>query len=688
MGSRNVTLALLLFILTSLTAAAQTGSITGQVLDPSGAAVAKAQITATSGSTGIAQTVTSSSVGIYNLAALPPAVYSITATANGFQTQTKKNVILNIAATLPVNFNLTVAGTNTTVDVSDSSAAVVETDSYQLSTVIDAQQINDLPLVLRDPYQLVLLSPGVVTASNNDGGFSVNGQRDRNNNFMLDGADNNDTSVPGGQGGVSSANPDSAQEFRVITNNFDAEFGRNTGAVVDVVTRGGTNSYHGDAYEFGRYNALGARDYFNVVGERPQDPYVRNDFGASVGGPVWKNHSFFFLNGEAQRFRTTRSESQYTPTAAFRTGIFTFIDPYDGSPTKVDLTNPATNTNNLSGLPQDPTVSKILAVAPVGQVDNGDGVSTIYNFASPDNLNSYTFTGRFDHKLTDKHQVTGRYIYSHSKDSNPFHDEVLPGFGSTSVPATSHNVAVSIASALTANKANLFRAGYNQNNAGFYCNHAPIDALLGADSFGNGRDVAIPYFFTMGCVDLGDSNGQARLSSTLLFADTFTAVKGAHTIKFGGEYRSVKDSSFDDFSSRDLLSLDNATTYGAPSYNFNPNSPSIRAFEDLVWGATGAVANASENQFFTRSGTRRPNDLTRFRQHEWDIFAQDTWKITPRFTGIAGIRYAFNGVPYEETATSPASMVMRQPRSRIRRFQLYPSGSRNRQANSMRIAGT
>jgi hypothetical protein len=653
MRFRNATLVFFSLALMTIAAVAQTGSITGQVLDPSGAAIAKAQIRAMSTSTGIALTVTTTSAGVYNFAALPPAVYDLTVTAAGFQTLTRKNVILNVAATLPMNFTLTVAGATTTVAVQEAATAAVETDSYQLSTVIDSQQINDLPLVLRDPYQLVLLSPGVVTATNNIGGFSVNGQRDRNNNFMLDGTDNNDTSVPGGQGGISQANPDSAQEFRVITDNFDAEFGRNTGAIIDVITRGGTNNFHGDAYEFGRYNALGARDFFNTKANGPQDPYVRNDFGASVGGPVWKDHSFFFLNGEAQRFRTTRTEFQTTPTAAFKTGQFTFIDPYDGSSTPVNLTNPATNPNNLSGLPQDPTMAKIFAITPVGQVDNGDGVSTTYFFPSPDPLNGYTLTGRFDHKLTDKHQVTARYIYGHSKDGNPFHDETLPGYGSTSVPATNHNVAISIASALSATKTNLFRAGYNQNQVGFFCAHAGFDALLGVDSFGNGRDIAVPYFFngnSFGCYDLGDSNAQARLSSTLDFADTYTIQKSSHTIKFGGEYRSVKDSSYNDFDSRDLLSLDDFFTYGASSYNFagNPNSPTVLAFEDLIWGAQGAVANAFETQFFTLSGIRRGNDLSRFRQHEWDLFAQDTWKVNTHLTAILGLRYALNGVPYEE----------------------------------------
>src|SRR6202046_2370737 len=338
-------------------AVAQTGSITGQVLDPSAAAIPNAKVTATAAATGTIRTVATTSAGIYNFAALPPAIYDVAATADGFQAETRTNIVLNIAATLPLNFKLSIIGATATVDVQENTSGSIETDSFQLSTVIDSKQINDLPLILRDPYQLVLLSPGVVTAMNNDGGVSVNGQRDRNNNFMLDGADNNDSSVPGALGGISTANPDSAQEFRVITNNFDAEFGRNTGAIVDVITRGGTNRFHGDAYEFGRYNALGARDFFNAKANGPQDPYVRNDFGASIGGPIWKDHTFFFINGEAQRFRTTRTATTTTPTAAFTSGKFTYIDPTDGSQTPVNLTNPASNPNNLSGLGFDPTIS-------------------------------------------------------------------------------------------------------------------------------------------------------------------------------------------------------------------------------------------------------------------------------------------------------------------------------------------
>lgn len=631
-------------------ALAQTGSVTGQVFDPSGAIIPNATVTATSNSTGLSRTTTTTSAGIYSFPALPPATYTVSVEAEGFASQVNKDVVLNVAATLPVNFHLALASAATSVEVQGVNSTAVETGSAQLSTVIDSTQINNLPLVLRDPYQLVLLSPGVVTATNNTGGFSVNGARDRNNNFMLDGADNNDTSVPGIPGGISSANPDSTQEFRVITNNFDAEYGRNTGAIIDVVTRGGGNQFHGDVYEFGRYSALGARDFFNKKKNGKQDPYVRNLFGASVGGPLWKDHTFFFLNGEVQRFRTTRTSSQTTPTAAFKSGVFTYIDPADGSQTHVDLTDPA-NTNNQSGFPQDPTIGKILAALPVGQVDNGDGVSTTYLFPSADPNNAYTLTGRFDHRLTDKHQLTVRYIYGHSADANPFHDEILPGIGNTAAISTNHNGVVTLTSSLSPNMTNLFRAGYNQANAGFFCtNHQAIDALAGMDSFGSGRDIVLPYFFTFGCAPLGDSNSQARLSSTLLFGDTLNLTRGAHTWKFGGVFRSVKDNNYSNFGSRNTLTFDNYTNFGYPSYKFagNPKSPSKRDFEDLVWGAQGVVSNTSESQFFTREGVRRAKDLGRYRQHEWAVFAQDTWKVSPKFTAILGLRYAFNGVPYEK----------------------------------------
>ncbi len=404
--------------------------------------------------------------------------------------------------------------------------------------------------------------------------------------------------------------------------------------------------------EFGRYNALGARDYFNTKSNGKQDPYVRNDFGASVGGPLWKDHTFFFLNGEVQRFRTTRTATQTVPTTAYKSGKFTYIDPVDGSQTLVDLNSGPANPANQTGLRPDPVVTKILAAFPAGQADNGDGVSAIYFYPSGDALNSYNLTGRFDQKLSSKHQLTMRYIYGHAADSDPFHDEVLPGYGNTASIQTTHNGVISIASALSARTTNLFRGGYNQNNGGFFCNHAGFDALTGTDPYGNGRDITLPGFFTFGCAALAGSNGQARLSSTITFADTFTVNKGAHSVKFGGEFHSVKDNSFDNFFSREQIALNEYSTNGDVAYTFagDPKSPSYANFQDLVFGRQGAVANTAEYQFFTSNLQRRASDVTRFRQHEWAAFAQDTWKLSPRLTLIYGTRYAYNGVPYEKDA--------------------------------------
>src|SRR6185369_7942061 len=371
-------------------------SISGTVTDPSGAAVADADVTAINLGTGAERSGTSNATGFYTIPSLAPGDYSVNVRKEGFRTAEFKRLPLSVAQALVLNVGLPLGTVQQSVEVSDESVAPIDTETSQLSTLVSAKTITDLPLLTRNPYELVLLSPGATQPNNGSNGFSVNGSRDRNNNFLLDGVDNNDTSVPGGGTGILGANPDSTQEFRVITNNFNAEYGRNTGAIIDVITRGGSNQFHGDAYWFGRYNALGARDFFNSD-PAPQDPYVRNDFGFSLGGPVIKDRTFFFINGEYQRFRTTLTESRTVPTAAFKSGVFT-VPTASGTQT-IDLTAGA--ADNQTGLGPDPEIQRLLNLLP--NPNAGDvipGVSGTLNFASPDSLNAYTWTGKIDHKLT------------------------------------------------------------------------------------------------------------------------------------------------------------------------------------------------------------------------------------------------------------------------------------------------
>src|SRR6516162_6486363 len=242
------------FILSTLLApamlAAQTGSIQGTVVDSSGAVVQGARITATNQSTNQERTATTSSSGFYSLTNLVPALYTLMFEKEGFASVVIKDATLTTSQVFTMNATLKLGSVQETLEVNASAIAPVETESAQLSTLISNKTMTDLPLLTRNPYELILLSPGTNLNLDFTGGISVNGSRDRNNNFLLDGVDNNDTSVPGGPAGVLSINPDSAQEFRVITDTFNPEYGRNTGAIIDVVTRSGTNSLHGNAYEF------------------------------------------------------------------------------------------------------------------------------------------------------------------------------------------------------------------------------------------------------------------------------------------------------------------------------------------------------------------------------------------------------------------------------------------------------
>jgi len=643
--------ALLVSLLVPLSAVAQTASINGTVTDASGALVQHAKVTATNTATNAARSTETGSAGVYSITELAPGLYEVTVEKASFGTVRFAAVTLTVDQTATLNAKLNVDSTSQQVTV-EGTAVTLDTTDAQLSSVVEHTQMTELPLILRDPYQLVLLSPGV-TQSDNMGGISTNGGRERNNNFMLDGTDNNDTEAPGLLGGLTTQNPDSTQEFRIITNNFAPEYGRNNGAVIDVITRSGTNNLHGDVFYFGRWDAIGARDFFNHQIEpdgqiEPKNSYVRNLYGGSLGGPIVKDKTFFFVNYQGNRFVTNLTNTSLVPTAAFDSGIFTYTNLATGASQLINITTPG-GGNNGTNVGLDPVMQKILALYPAPTTPTGDGISGTLFFPTESRQKEENGTLKIDQKITKGNTLTGRYIYNWFHDPDPFHSDFLPGgLGAIGEFAKTQGLSLALTSTPSPTVVNVARAGGNRNNSGFTCGGVGVFDRFGfTDQVGRGADYDLPDYSGFGCQGLGDSDGQARRTGTYQFMDTLTKVIGKHTTKLGAEFRDVYSNNFTSFSSRAAFAFSTFSTFGISSLaGIDPNV-STPFLEDSSSQLLGMVAFQLQTQFFTKAGGRQFNDELDFRTHEIALFAQDEFKLFPNLTLTYGLRWEYDGVPYE-----------------------------------------
>jgi Carboxypeptidase regulatory-like domain/TonB dependent receptor len=465
-----LSLAVSLMIPSLLSAQGASGRIVGRVADPSGALLASAKITLFNEATGISRDSLTNENGDYTFVEVVPGTYTVSFELKGFKKNVQKDVIVDINQVVTLNSALQIGGSQETVEVT-SEAPQVDTTSTQLGAVINDRSVNELPLNQRDTYQFLQLQPGVqaqlgssgtLFAGTSDvGSVSVNGGRTRANNFNVNGGDANDQFV---NTPTIQPSPDSVDEFRIITNTFDAEYGRNSGSVVNLITKSGSNSFHGNVYEYLRNTDLDARGYPDT--SKPQ--LNQNQFGGTFGGPIKKDRSFFFLSYEGHRTRDgVPGQLLNVPTGPEFGGDFSGVggfvdggsisDPFvaqvlDGR-TGCDaaLNLPANGLYNAGGGPswsgiawssvfptgviptacQDPVAANLLQL----YVPAANRGTNQYQIVPVGTINSDQFTARWDHRINDKQSFTAYYYFDDNRELDPYNNfeqagATVPGFGS------------------------------------------------------------------------------------------------------------------------------------------------------------------------------------------------------------------------------------------------------------------
>lgn len=593
-----------------------TGSIYGAVTDSTGAVVPNSTITARDTHTGAEITATTNDSGEYVIPNVKPSDYEVTGTAAGFKTQKQIGVTVSANQNVHVVFALPTGEATESVEVT-AGVTLVDTRGSTLAETIEQDRVQNLPTINRNTYDLVQTIPGVtnfkadtVIGTRDGTTFSVNGLPPDMVSFYLDGAYNN--TFKGG-GGNKSPNPDAIQEFRMITSNFDAEFGRTPGAVVNIITRSGGARYHGSAYEYLRNDILNARNYFVAPG--PRQPFKQNQFGGTLGGPVLRDKLFFFTAYEQLIFHTTANVNAgalILPSAAERTGDFSASVK---KPTLPAGTNCGTvAAPKICPASLDPVAQNVLKYIPLPDATGKSPQQT-----TSQNQSSWQGVGRIDFNGIKNHSMELMTFYTHGSFNDPLPggNQVI-GFASMLNTEDLQNSVFADNWTINNRAVNSLRLFYS-NNKYVLSNGIPGHFLqdLGSTAPPAGNIYAPPQFavngyFTIG-VRSGGPNNNTQLS--LGIVDTATLTRGHHQIKLGGSF--VKN----------RFAADGAVTAGG-GFTFTNNSSVSGglAISDFLLGKANSLVQAS---------------VSTHRTHQYDpaLYAQDDWQIIPRLTLNLGVRW-------------------------------------------------
>ena len=634
--------------------AQDTAAITGTVTDSSGAAVTGAQVTIASPEHGLDRTVPSNASGDYLFAALPIGSYDLTVAAPGFKTYKAKGVILQVSQKARVDVALQVGGAKEEVIVVGSSVAQVETQSSELSGVVNGKEITQLELNGRNFTQLATLVPGVSNQSGQDEGtvgilgnvaFSMNGGRTEYNNWELDGADNMDN------GSNTSLNVypsiDAIAEFRVLTSNYGAQYGRNGSGTVEVETKSGTSSFHGDAYEFVRNDVFNARNYFQST----VPPYKKNDFGYTIGGPVYipnlyntgKQKTFFFWSQEWRRERVPQQVfNAPVPSDLERTGDFSDLCPGSDCPVQPAIVNGVPNPN--AGLPfpgnkvpVDPAGQAMLALIPIANAGLPGAALYVASPVEPTNWREELL--RVDHNFSSKLRATFRYTHDSWDTITP-----TPLFSGSNFPTVQTNFngpAVNIVARLSAMASPTFlneftfsyttdhifttSTGYPNPDAWQLPSGLPIGSFFNNGFGGKLPDITLTGNSAYGGGFYQDVNGEwpegkYNANPTYTYRDNVTKIIGRHNLQFGAYFVAAQKNE-----------LSGVFVNGSLGFDVSSAVSTGNAFADLLMGQVASYSQGSNQiKFYNRYKILEP-------------YLQDDWRVTDRLTLNLGVRVSMFG---------------------------------------------
>jgi Carboxypeptidase regulatory-like domain/TonB-dependent Receptor Plug Domain len=628
-----------------------TGTIRGVVTDNSGAVLVKAQVSITNNATGNVRNVTTNQSGEYVALELNPGNYSVTVKHPGFREFVSNDVVLNVSSVTVVNAQLSVGNVNEQVTV-EATSLQVETSTGAVGNVVEGNEVRELPLNGRSFAQLTQLMPGVSPQANFDTkdkglmagvDFSVNGNSTTANVFTVDGVNNND--VGSNRTILVYPSIDAIQEFKILRNSYGPEYGQASGAVVNIVTRSGTNQFHGGAFYFGRNDVLNATDYFNSLNQIPKDKLRRNDFGYNFGGPIVKDKLFFFWSQEWNRELRGKARSATVPTAAEQTGDFT------NQRTDLD-----TNGNRCDPIPKDPTTGTPLTtvpqVSPVGQLLVN--IFPLPNVASPVNCQNWaqSFTApiywreesiRGDYRISNDWSVTGRFTQDHWSQPVP---STLGFWGDDKYPSVESNWVqpgyqgmIKVTKLFGSTAVNDFQASYSSNRITITrggTNPGLNDKIAAAFSpffplsqkFAGGQ-IGYPVFWG----GLGAEANSDNLwtiapwhnnEQLIVLKDDFSKVVGTHAFKVGFLFSNNQKNELVNASS-----AENAQFWGVSSGNTGNG-----VFNALWAGRQWGFSELQTNPF------------SETRWHDIEPYFGDTWKVRRNFTLEYGFRWSLLRQPY------------------------------------------